>query len=292
MIIYRYDAFSNVPHKGNPAGVVFDADNLSDEKMQAVARVSGFNETAFILKSEVADLKIRFFTPGHEMVICGHGTIATITAMKEKGLLEGKQSICIETKIGVLTIKLRTTETGEFIVSSKLAPAEFLEFEGDVNALAESIGIKVEDIDSSLPITYGSAGIWTLLIPIKRLETFKNMKPENSLFPNILTEKPRASVHPFCIETFDPKATMHGRHFSSPLSGTKEDAVTGTASGLMAAYYVKYIRPSEQLSIVVEQGYEVGKDGRVYLNVNQINGKYDIEISGTAIYGSELEVCI
>lgn len=42
--VFHYDAFSNVPNKGNPAGVVFDADSLSDEQMQHIAHEVGFNE--------------------------------------------------------------------------------------------------------------------------------------------------------------------------------------------------------------------------------------------------------
>lgn len=292
MIIYRYDAFSNVPNKGNPAGVVFKADTLSETKMQAIAKVIGFNETAFILNSEIADIRVRFFTPGHEMNFCGHGTIATIVALKAKGFLEDKKTLSIETKAGILPIKINYNELGEIVISSKLAPAEFSSFNGDVDALAEAMGIEKADIDDKLPIMYGSAGIWTLLVPIKELETFKKMKPTNGAFPEILTERPRASVHPFCLETFDPKAQMHGRHFSSPFSGTKEDAVTGTASGLMAAYYAKYIKASEHIAIDIEQGQEIGKDGRVRLEVNYKDGNYEIEMSGTAIYVSEIEVCI
>jgi PhzF family phenazine biosynthesis protein len=292
MIIYRYDAFSSVPNKGNPAGVVFEADALSETKMQAIAKVIGFNETAFILNSEIADIKVRFFTPGHEMNFCGHGTIATIVALKGKGFLEDKKTLNIETAAGVLPIKISYDESGEIVISSKLAPAEFSSFNGDVVALAKSMGIDKQDIDENFPIMYGSAGIWTLLVPIKKLETFKKMKPANISFPEILTELPRASVHPFCLETFDPKCQMHGRHFSSPFSGTKEDAVTGTASGLMAAYYAKYIKASEHISIEIEQGQEIGKDGRVKLEVNFIDGKYQVEMSGTAIYVKEIEVCI
>jgi PhzF family phenazine biosynthesis protein len=226
------------------------------------------------------------------MNICGHGTIAAIFALKTRGYFEDKNKLTLETKSGILPIRVETNEAGEIYISSKLAPAEFLEFNGDVDALAKSMGITKEEIDDSMPIMYGSAGIWTLLVPIKKLESMKKMKSVNSMFPEVLIEKPRASVHPFCLDTFDQTADMHGRHFSSPFSGTREDAVTGTASGLMGAYYAKYVKKSESASLVVEQGEEIGKDGRVKVEVNFVDGQYMIEISGTAIYVSELQVCI
>ena len=60
--------------------------------MQEVAKKVGFNETAFPLKSDKADLRIRYFTPGHEINLCGHATMATIYALTTKGLLGDKTS--------------------------------------------------------------------------------------------------------------------------------------------------------------------------------------------------------
>ena len=78
---------------------------------------------------------------------------------------------------------------------------------------------------------------------------------------------------------------MHGRHFSSPFSGTVEDPVTGTASGVMGAYYRKYIRiPREnKRAILVEQGQEIGKDGvvKVELPTKQRN---TVRIFGTPVF--------
>ncbi|MFP3471323.1 PhzF family phenazine biosynthesis isomerase, partial [Micrococcus sp. SIMBA_144] len=72
--ILHYDAFNTIPDKGNPAGIVLHGDSLTDEEMQEIAFKVGFNETSFLVASDVADLGIRFFTPGNEMNLCGHGT--------------------------------------------------------------------------------------------------------------------------------------------------------------------------------------------------------------------------
>ena len=111
--VYHYDAFSTIPNKGNPAGVVVEGDSYSDDEMQAIAKQVGFNETAFALKSERADLRIRYFTPGHEVNLCGHATMATIYALKTKGLLENKRVFTIETKAGILPIEIMEQKSGE-----------------------------------------------------------------------------------------------------------------------------------------------------------------------------------
>ncbi|MGX8793807.1 PhzF family phenazine biosynthesis protein [Oceanobacillus sp. M60] len=292
--VYHYDAFSKVPNKGNPAGVVLNGDELTDEQMQEVAFKVGFNETAFPVKSETADLGIRFFTPGHEMNLCGHATMATVYALKTKGLFGDKTELTIETKAGILPVRLDSAPEKEITITMNQAAPEFVAFHGSKMDLAHSIGIEESDIHDNLPILYGSTGAWTLLIPINNLEAFRKMKPENKDFPAILKEMPKSSVHPICIETYDTDADMHARHFSSPFSGTVEDAVTGTASGVMGAYYTDYIREDRKdvMKLVVEQGHEIGKDGRVGVQVSKNGESYDIQITGNAVFVKDFEIML
>ncbi|TCN17623.1 PhzF family phenazine biosynthesis protein [Mesobacillus foraminis] len=292
--VYHYDAFSREPHMGNPAGVVLNGDELTDAEMQEIAFKVGFNETAFPVKSDVVDLRIRFFTPGHEMNLCGHATMATVYALKSKGLLGEKTELTIETNAGILPISMNTAVDGEILITMNQAPPEFKEYTGSKEDLANSIGLKESDLHADLPILYGSTGTWTLLIPIKHLEAFQKMKPNNKQFPEILKEMPKSSVHPFCVETYDPNADMHARHFSSPYSGTIEDAVTGTASGVMGAFYAKYINNNfiGPLNLIVEQGHEIEKDGRVAVQVSKISESVDIRIIGNAVYVKEFQVLL
>ena len=77
----RYDAFADAPGMGNPCGVVLEADGLSGEEMQQLAFQAGFSECAFICRSEKADLRLRFFMPGRETPLCGHGTVCAFSAL-------------------------------------------------------------------------------------------------------------------------------------------------------------------------------------------------------------------
>jgi PhzF family phenazine biosynthesis protein len=81
---------------------------------------------------------------------------------------------------------------------------------------------------------------------------------------------PRSSIHPFCLEAEASDADLSARHFSSPFSGTMEDAITGTASAVMGAFMATYAEAwmvDRNYSIVVEQGKDVGRDGRVHVSV-------------------------
>lgn len=61
--VFHYDAFTNKPNMGNPAGIVLEADGLTEEEMQIIAEKVGYNETTFVLSSEVGDIRMRYFTP-------------------------------------------------------------------------------------------------------------------------------------------------------------------------------------------------------------------------------------
>ena len=289
--VLHYDAFTDQPGKGNPAGIVLNAGGLSDEQMLAAAAAVGFNETVFITPSSAADLRLRYFTPGQEMNLCGHATVASVFMLDEQGRVSSDK-LLIETRAGNLPVSLNR-ETGRTQIGMQQAPYREENFNGSLSALADAVGLTEEDLDEQYPVVYGSTGNWTVLLPVKHLDAFRKMRPDNRRFPEILTQNPRASVHPFCMETIHPEASMHGRHFSSPFSGTVEDPVTGTASGVMGMYYQKHIeknapggKPGE---ILVEQGQEIGRDGivRVCLPDRPSDA---VRIYGTAVFVKEFEV--
>ena len=288
--VYHYEAFSAVPGKGNPAGVVLAADRLDDGQMQAVAARMGFNETAFVLESESADILLRYFTPGQEMNLCGHATVASVYGMYERDLLSGKRNITVETKAGILPLSIEETDAGVMIHMTQAAPS-FVEYEGDRGELAAVLGIGQEEIDDTLPLVYGSTGTWTLLVPVRGLPVFERMEPRNEMFPAVLGQMPRSSVHPFCFEAFGKGCQVHSRHFSSPYSGTTEDPVTGTASGVIGCYYVTYVEPdSESCVLKMEQGHEMGRDGEVLVRVEKRVEEMSVAIAGTAVFVKETNV--
>jgi predicted PhzF superfamily epimerase YddE/YHI9 len=71
-------------------------------------------------------------------------------------------------------------------------------------------------------------------------------------------------------------------------------SVTGTAAGIMGAYYAKYIKNNveESLTLKVEQGQEMHKDGRVMVHVFRTRGNYDIEITRNAVWVKDFEVVL
>lgn len=293
--IQHWDAFTRQTGKGNPAGIVLAAENLSDSDMQAIARKIAFNDTAFVMPSRNADVRIRYFAPQREVSLCGHATVAAFSALHKQDLSQGerKDSIfSLETKSGVLTIGLKQSEDGYPVIIMNQGVARFEAFGGSREKLAAALGIAEEEIHPTLPITYGSTGRWTLVVPISNLATMQQMRPSQGEFAGLLKQFPGASIHPFCRETIGGDASMHARHFSSASSGTLEDAVTGTASGVLGAYYNRFIadRTDPNQPLIVEQGYEIAREGSVQVWAIRQDDDYLVRIAGIACFVGDIDV--
>ena len=77
--ITRVDAFADRPFTGNPAAVMPLDEWLDDAVLQAIAAENNLAETAFLIPDESgdADYELRWFTPGVEVALCGHATLAS-----------------------------------------------------------------------------------------------------------------------------------------------------------------------------------------------------------------------
>lgn len=77
--ITQVDAFADRPFAGNPAAVMPLDEWLADDVLQAIAAENNLAETAFLIPDDSgeADYELRWFTPGVEVALCGHATLAS-----------------------------------------------------------------------------------------------------------------------------------------------------------------------------------------------------------------------
>lgn len=100
---YIVDAFSHQIFHGNPAAVCILERWLSDEQMTAVAKENNLSETAFILK-DGKDYQLRWFTPGGEIDLCGHATLAAASVLMSD-YEPDRTEISFRTMGGILHVK-------------------------------------------------------------------------------------------------------------------------------------------------------------------------------------------
>lgn len=117
---YVVDAFTDKVFSGNPAAVCVLDKPLSDELMQKITTENNLSETAFALK-DGDGYKLRWFTPGGEIDLCGHATLATAYTIFRFYDKEA-QSLSFSTLSGILTVKRNGKLLGMDFPAYKLAP--------------------------------------------------------------------------------------------------------------------------------------------------------------------------
>ncbi|WP_432667247.1 PhzF family phenazine biosynthesis protein [Wukongibacter baidiensis] len=282
--IKQVDAFTKAPFGGNPAGVVTDANNLSDELKQKIAREMNLSETAFVSNSKDADFKVQFFTPNSEVDLCGHATIATFSALYEEGKLDSNKNLFYqETKAGVLPVELIDTNQEKVFMMTQALP-KLEEMKNDKAEIARLIGLNKEDL-LDLPVMKVSTGIWWLVFGIKKIEKLSKVKPNLKLIEDFSRENNIVGIMPFCIETLDSKYDYHSRCFA-PLVGVNEDPVCGTGNGCIASYMVfnNLISFDQSIDLIGEAGIEVHRPGYAYVSLEKSgNDITKVRVGGAAI---------
>ncbi|MCZ6806740.1 MAG: PhzF family phenazine biosynthesis protein [Deltaproteobacteria bacterium] len=97
------DAFTDVAYAGNPAAGCVLGHPTTDAWMQAVAREMRHSETAFCVPLRDGGFGLRWFTPGGEVRLCGHATLATAHVLWEEGRLSLHETARFSTLSGELT---------------------------------------------------------------------------------------------------------------------------------------------------------------------------------------------
>ena len=100
---YIVDAFTDAPFSGNPAAVCVMDHWPPEESMMKLAMENNLSETAFIVKEE-AGYHLRWFTPGTEVELCGHATLASSFVILNYYELDS-DTVSFNTLSGVLTVK-------------------------------------------------------------------------------------------------------------------------------------------------------------------------------------------
>jgi PhzF family phenazine biosynthesis protein len=283
------DAFTRQPFSGNTAGVVFDADDLSGEQMQQIARELGQTETCFVSGAQTrdADLSLRWFTPKVEVDLCGHATVGTFVALAAEGRIpwvgDGAEIRCM-TRCGIIPVWLvRSGDSSPTVTLSVGTPA--LEAASDEPAaVARAIGLEASAIDQALPQMRERAGA-RLIVPIARLSDLLDFEPDGAR--TIAFGEPRGyrRFTLVCRETEDPARFAHLRHFA-PANGIPEDPVTGTAHAVAAVYFDRLgmLPAGERVALSGEQGHAVGRRGVVAVEVLRADGRIrDVRIGGSGV---------
>lgn len=241
------NAFVDSEKGGNPAGVVIDADHLSDKQKLEIAKEVGLSETAFVSKSNTADFKLDFYTPHRQIAHCGHATIATFSHLSQLRLVEtkntSKETIDGDREIEVL---------GDFAYMEQSKP-KYHNLSHELIDFPSVIGVNAKQIIAVPAIV--NTGNSFLVLGVKTIEDLESLTPDYKKIEEISEEYDLIGFYIFTLETNKKKRDASARMFA-PRYGIKEESATGMAAGPLACYLHDYMH-LEQDIFQIEQGFSM-----------------------------------
>jgi PhzF family phenazine biosynthesis protein len=258
----QVDVFTDVPFKGNPLAVIFDADGLSTQRMQAIARWTNLSETAFLLPptDARADYRVRIFTTAVELPFAGHPTLGSAHALRDAGYAPKTPGRLVqECGVGLVTLAEQRDGAWAFAAPrARIAPLDDAQRERLAAALAPAV------IDfSAAPSAVDNGAPWLIVrMPDARQCLDFRLRPEN-----------REALAALVAETNTHGLVLYGPHpddgpatyeLRALMLGAEnaEDPVTGSANAALATLLTEQgKRPGN--AYTVRQGTVLGRDGRV-----------------------------
>lgn len=286
------DVFTDEALAGNPLAVVFDADDLSPERMQAIAREFSLSETVFVLSSRdpVNSARIRIFTPQRELPFAGHPTVGAAVVLAERRAPEiiARQdlSVVLEEEIGLVTCTVRR-HRGVTRASFGLPRLpERLGQAVDPALAAAALGLDPSDIGyAGHTPAIASAGVPFVCVPLAGLVAAGRVAPDLRSWDHVFGPH---GVFLYTPETTRADAQLHARMFA-PAHGVAEDPATGSAAAALVALLAERDGLADgDHTVVIEQGVEMGRPSLITVGMEMAGGRLlAASVGGAAVMVSE-----
>ncbi len=289
-----YDVFTDSKLAGNPLAIIFDAEGLSDEAMQAIAREMNLSETVFVLppQNPAHTANLRIFTPGRELPFAGHPTVGTAIALAEKAHANHGGDLdlvsVLDERVGPVrcAIKLRQNKASfaEFDLPKKsqeiLLPLERAD-------IANALSLKITEIgfENHVPSIW-SAGVPFLLVPVHDVGAAERLEFDQQLWEKTVpfVDGALASAFIYCRGGVNHVAKFHARMFPVGM-GIVEDPATGAAVAALSGAINQFdALPDGHHPVIIEQGIEMGRPSLIHLHLDIDGGLIaNARIGGQAV---------
>ncbi len=288
---YRYihlDVFTDHIFGGNQLAVFPEPAGLDTETMQAITREMAYSESTFVFAPEDprTAVRVRIFTPGKELPMAGHPTVGTAFALAQLGIIPaGQPEVVFGLGVGPITVRLRWDgDRLAFAEMEQLRPT-FGDVVDPTNIVATILNLEAHDIADSSPVQTVSCGVPFLFVPLRTRAAVDRAVVDEAALKRWVAQE----IFIFSTEPGGDGATVYSRMFAPGL-GVSEDPATGSASGPLGCYLVRYglVQPERAQQIVSMQGVKMGRPSRIQIAIGLRDGEItDVRVGGTAVVAGE-----
>ncbi len=254
------DAFSDVAFGGNGCAVVHGGASLDADTCMAFVRETSLVECTFTGPSATADIRIRYFLASREIPFAGHPTIATVVAMRHRGLI-ADGPLTLETGAGQVSVVV----AGNRVEMTQIAPVFGATVPADVVA---AVG-QIDPADIIAPPQNVSTGLAFCITIVRDRATLDRLSLDPDAFARYaqdFTDGSSDMMEPFWAALDGPdEADTFARLLLLPPS-PPEDPFTGSATGALASYLWHHGH-LQSPRFVAAQGDGMGRPGRAQVEV-------------------------
>lgn len=259
-LYYLVDVFGTAPFTGNPLAVVQDAEGLTTEEMQAIARWFNLSETTFLLRptDPAADYKVRIFTPVHELPFAGHPTLGSAHVWQARGIQTKRENLITqECGAGLVTVRRdrdRLAFAGPPLVrSGKPTDAE----------LAEVLKVLQIDATQIVDAAWVDNGPGWIAVLLKSADAVLAIEPSR-YYPGTIDVGVVGPYPPSGEVAFELRAIYYDAQ-----GALIEDPVTGSLNASVAEWMFATGRATG--NYIAAQGTVLDRTGRIYVSKDEGN---------------------
>ena len=228
------------------------------------------------------------FTPQVEIPFAGHSILGAAFALDELGHRIPQDTdvpLVWEMEAGSFEVTTVASDRGPIYSLRHDAPS-FLGEYYHRGKVARALGLEEGDLAiTGLPCEIISTGLPIHVVPVGSLGAVKRASLRRREADAIARDLGFGDLFLFTFETEHAEATVHTRMFA-PHFGIPEDPASGAAYGALAAYLVKHrlARAGERLAFIGEQGLEMGRPSRLFVEAAVVEGRaVDIHVGGHCV---------
>ncbi len=256
--LYQVDAFASEVFAGNPAAICPLEQWLPDELMQSIAAENNLSETAFYVTTQQG-YHIRWFTPLHEVDLCGHATLAASHIIFSQFETAKTTPIQFSSRSGILSV----VKNGEFIeMNFPAQPPEICD-----------MPVAISQAFETKPLACLKSQDYILIF--ENEESVLNASPDMACLNELDLRGVAITAQ---VQSHKDGLDFVSRFFA-PKYGINEDPVTGSSFTQLIPYW------SDELNKSTLKARQISRRGGDVLCVNegdrvQIAGKAIIYMSG------------
>jgi PhzF family phenazine biosynthesis protein len=227
--LFQVDAFAAAPFAGNPAAVCLLDAPREAAWMQHVAREMNLSETAFLAPTASGDaFVLRWFTPTHEVDLCGHATLASAHVLWTEGRLAADAPAHFDTRSGRLTASPPEAEGGWIAMDF---PADAPVSAEAPRGLLDALGLTAADA------VYVGRSRFDVLVRMADAAAVRALRPDLARLAEVDT---RGVIVTAPAGEDDGAADFVSRFFA-PRVGVPEDPVTGSAHCALGPFWAQHL---------------------------------------------------